>query len=171
MSPPTLYDVVLHVLTTTRRHTSTGRPLTAQEWHVAVANQVEQAVADAGQIMLTRPRRPAIPAGQRPMMDPQLAYGRHCLLTCAHALDVDADLILSGSRRRPVAEARQITAYVLRITACLPYTDIGHLLGGLHHTTVLHACRLVERRAADPWWSDRVNACLASLGRPATEAA
>jgi len=52
------------------------------------------------------------------------------------------------SRLRTVNEARQAAAYALR-QGCrsLSYAQIGQILGGRDHTTIMHAVAVAERRA------------------------
>lgn len=57
------------------------------------------------------------------------------------------------SRRRPqnVAFPRQVAMYLSRTLTNRSLADIGESFGGRDHGTVLHACRLIEKRAAkDP---------------------
>lgn len=53
--------------------------------------------------------------------------------------------ILSDDGSRNVTNARMTACWLLRETG-LSFPDIGHRLG-VHHTTVMHACRTI---AADP---------------------
>lgn len=51
------------------------------------------------------------------------------------------------SRRRAVATARGVAAYLARqLTGC-SLESIGEFLGGRDHTTILHACQQTEQRA------------------------
>ena len=52
--------------------------------------------------------------------------------------------LTSPSRTRPISEARHIAMYLLREDAQLPLKQIGHLLGGRDHSTVIHGCRKVS---------------------------
>jgi chromosomal replication initiator protein len=47
--------------------------------------------------------------------------------------------LLGNSRARPVARPRQILMYLLRTQLQLPYEEVGRLVGGRDHTTVMHA--------------------------------
>jgi chromosomal replication initiator protein len=55
------------------------------------------------------------------------------------------------SRRRPqnVAFPRQIAMYLSRTLTDRSLVDIGETFGGRDHGTVLHACRLIEKRMAE----------------------
>jgi chromosomal replication initiator protein len=54
------------------------------------------------------------------------------------------------SRRRPqnVAFPRQVAMYLSRILTSRSLADIGESFGGRDHGTVLHACRLIEKRTS-----------------------
>ena len=47
--------------------------------------------------------------------------------------------LLGTSRARPVARPRQILMYILRTQLQLPLVEVGRLVGGRDHTTVMHA--------------------------------
>lgn len=47
--------------------------------------------------------------------------------------------LLGTSRARPVARPRQILMYLLRTQLQLPLVEIGRIVGGRDHTTVIHA--------------------------------
>ena len=54
---------------------------------------------------------------------------------------------LTGPRRDArVVTPRQIAMYLMRQDAGLTLPEIGRVLGGRDHTTVLHGCRKIERR-------------------------
>ena len=54
----------------------------------------------------------------------------------------------SKRRNQSVARPRQIAIWLCRKLTNLSLPEIGQSFGGRNHTTVLHACREVERRAA-----------------------
>jgi chromosomal replication initiator protein len=57
----------------------------------------------------------------------------------------------SRSRTREVTAARQLAMYLCRKLLRMPLLEIAHRFGRRDHTTVLHACEVVEtKRAADP---------------------
>lgn len=59
-----------------------------------------------------------------------------------------ADLTGQG-RTRQVSEARQAAAWVLRRAyASISLQEVGRLLGGRDHTTIIHAIAQIERRMA-----------------------
>lgn len=47
--------------------------------------------------------------------------------------------LLGTNRSRPIAEPRQILMYLLRVELGLPLQEIGRIVGGRDHTTVMHA--------------------------------
>ena len=49
-------------------------------------------------------------------------------------------------RRKEIAEARQISIYLCREILGTPLVSIGMHFGGRDHSTVLHACRVIEKR-------------------------
>ena len=57
--------------------------------------------------------------------------------------------IVSASRKMAIAEARQISIYLCREILGTPLVSIGMHFGGRDHSTVLHACRVVEKRAKE----------------------
>ena len=57
--------------------------------------------------------------------------------------------ITSGSRRRPLVDARQVAMYVTRNMTELSYPDIGKAFGNRDHTTVMHAVRKIEARMGE----------------------
>lgn len=52
--------------------------------------------------------------------------------------------LLGSNRARPVALPRQILMYLLRVELGLPLQEVGRLVGGRDHTTVMHAVQKVS---------------------------
>lgn len=72
--------------------------------------------------------------------------------------------ILQKTRQSGVVEPRQIAMYILKTYYRLSLSDIGHLLGGFHHTTVLSGCRTVENLMdTEPEYKKRVAEIAAKL--------
>ena len=63
----------------------------------------------------------------------------------AHVTNVPVDAITSKRREKQVAYARHLSMYLLRDLAHQSYAQIGRLLGGRDHTTVLHGFRRIEK--------------------------
>ena len=62
----------------------------------------------------------------------------------AQVTAVPIDALTSKRREKQVAYARHLSMYLLRDLAHQSYAQIGRLLGGRDHTTVLHAFRRIE---------------------------
>lgn len=52
--------------------------------------------------------------------------------------------LLGESRKRPIVRPRQILMYLLKIQMELPYQEVGRLVGGRDHTTVMHAVDKIQ---------------------------
>lgn len=77
---------------------------------------------------------------------------------CRH-FGLTLQVLRGPARHQRVAHPRQIAMYLAH-RAGHSYPRIGAAFGGRHHTTVLHACRVVEARAAE---DEEVAAALALL--------
>ena len=53
--------------------------------------------------------------------------------------------LLGESRQRPIARPRQILMYMLKTQVGLPHQEVGRLIGGRDHTTVMHAVEKVTQ--------------------------
>lgn len=53
--------------------------------------------------------------------------------------------IVSPRRQRHIVYWRTIAAYLMRKHTAVSYPVIGNRLGGRDHSTIIHACRIVER--------------------------
>ncbi|MBI4233021.1 MAG: chromosomal replication initiator protein DnaA [Chloroflexi bacterium] len=62
----------------------------------------------------------------------------------AHHYDIPREVLLGRRRDKQTALARQVAMYLLREEAHRPLTDIGRLLGGKDHSTVMHACKKIQ---------------------------
>jgi len=51
--------------------------------------------------------------------------------------------LLGDSRQRPIVRPRQILMYILKTQIGLPHQEVGRLIGGRDHTTVMHAVEKV----------------------------
>jgi len=75
---------------------------------------------------------------------------QNLLTTVAEAFGVPIEAIVGSTRRRRIFEARAAVAWLLR--QCYPsmgLVEIGDILGGRDHTTVMNALARVEERMAD----------------------
>ncbi len=76
---------------------------------------------------------------------------KHIVAVAARYFGVTQAAITSKSRRSSLVEARNVIVYLTRRTTDLSYAEIGRVLGGRDHTTIMHADRrLAERLAVDP---------------------
>ncbi|MBI2103815.1 chromosomal replication initiator protein DnaA [Candidatus Woesebacteria bacterium] len=57
--------------------------------------------------------------------------------------------LLGARRARPLARPRQIVMYILRTELQLPFEEIGRVIGGRDHTTVMHAVNKIAAMAAN----------------------
>jgi chromosomal replication initiator protein len=55
--------------------------------------------------------------------------------------------LLGDSRARPIARPRQILMYLLRTDLGIPLEEVGRLVGGRDHTTVMHAVEKITQLA------------------------
>lgn len=53
--------------------------------------------------------------------------------------------LLGENRSRPIALPRQVLMYLLRVELGLPLTEVGHIVGGRDHTTVMHAVEKISK--------------------------
>lgn len=53
--------------------------------------------------------------------------------------------LLGGRRARPVVVPRQVLMYLLRVDLGLPLQEVGRLVGGRDHTTVIHAVEKISK--------------------------
>ena len=53
--------------------------------------------------------------------------------------------LMSGRRQRTISLARSVAMYLVRKTAKLSFPEIGHRMGKRNHSTVISACRRIER--------------------------
>jgi len=58
---------------------------------------------------------------------------------------VEDDEMFLNSRKKEYAKPRQLSMYLLKRELKLAYTMIGRRFGGKDHTTVMHACNLMEK--------------------------
>ncbi|MBI4096300.1 MAG: chromosomal replication initiator protein DnaA [Candidatus Levybacteria bacterium] len=59
--------------------------------------------------------------------------------------DIKETLIKGQKRSASIVKARQIAMYVLKSELSLSYAEIGNILGGRDHTTIMHGVEKIER--------------------------
>ncbi len=67
---------------------------------------------------------------------------------CGH-FSISKRAILSKTRARTIARPRQILMYILRTDIGMPLEEVGKIIGGRDHTTVMHAVNTITRLASD----------------------
>lgn len=68
----------------------------------------------------------------------------HIAIRASH-FGLSASDITGGSRKRNIVHARHIIAYELVKFFGKSYPEVGRLLGGLDHTSCIHAVKKIER--------------------------
>ncbi|MFZ2152823.1 MAG: chromosomal replication initiator protein DnaA [Microgenomates group bacterium] len=64
---------------------------------------------------------------------------RHIISVCAKQFNLKTSDLCGNSRQKDLVTARHITAYLLLNEIHLPLKEVGHLLGGRDHTSIMHA--------------------------------
>ena len=64
---------------------------------------------------------------------------RHLLSVCAKHFNIKTGDLCGSSRKKELVTARHITAYLLLTEIKLPLKEVGELLGGRDHTSIMHA--------------------------------
>ncbi|NCB09744.1 MAG: hypothetical protein EOM73_16490, partial [Bacteroidia bacterium] len=59
--------------------------------------------------------------------------------------DIPSGNMFFVSRKKEFARPRQIAMYLLKKELKMSYSEIGRKFGGKDHTTVIHACQLIEK--------------------------
>ena len=62
----------------------------------------------------------------------------------SNLIGVDPVEMMEKNRRSELALARHALAYYMRRHTHLGFKRIGELMGGRHHATILHSCKLIE---------------------------
>ena len=64
---------------------------------------------------------------------------RHIISVCAKYFNIKTGDLCGKSRKKELVQARHITAYLLLNEINLPLEEVGRLLGGRDHTSIMHA--------------------------------
>lgn len=59
--------------------------------------------------------------------------------------DIPSGNMFFSSRKKEFARPRQLAMYLLKKELKMSYSEIGRKFGGKDHTTVIHACQLIEK--------------------------
>lgn len=100
---------------------------------------------DDGRVRLPPPVVPS-PAPQPVAVPGMPASVSRIVAVVASFYEVTTDDILGRRRSERFAFPRQVSMYLTRGRTRYSVCDIGDFIGGRDHTTVLHACRTIERR-------------------------
>lgn len=86
--------------------------------------------------------------------------------TTADFFSLSVDQLTGASRRQELAQARHVGMFLCKALTRLPLKSIGLQFGRKDHTTVIHACRSVEKRMEmDPAFRELVRQLKARLER------
>jgi len=89
---------------------------------------------------------------------------RHLISVCAHHFNLKTSQLCGASRKKELVAARHLTAYLLLTESKLPLEDVGRLLGGRDHTSIMHARDKVTKDInTNPQTRSLINQILASL--------
>lgn len=69
----------------------------------------------------------------------------HILAAVCQYFGLETSDLMSGRRHRTLSIARGVAMYLVRKTARMSYPEIGALLGKRNHSTVISACRRIEK--------------------------
>ncbi len=78
---------------------------------------------------------------------PQSCNWRDTLNRVAAYYMLNPEDILGHRKMKHLIDARWVFAKALRVKGRLSYPQIGHIIGGRDHTTIIHACREFQHRA------------------------
>jgi chromosomal replication initiator protein len=81
----------------------------------------------------------------RPAAAPSPPTPDHVIDAVCSYYDVPPQSLRGQGRAKRVTTARHVAMYLLRHDACQPLVQIGRLFGDRDHSTVLYACRKIER--------------------------
>jgi len=59
--------------------------------------------------------------------------------------DIQGGSMFTTSRKKEFSKPRQVAMYLMKKELKMSYSEIGRKFGGKDHTTVIHACQLVEK--------------------------
>ena len=77
--------------------------------------------------------------------------------------NITPDDIKGSSRQKNTALARQISMYLIRKLINMPLSDIGGVLGGKDHSTVMHSIKKIESAMSDAHFADTLRDITANI--------
>lgn len=89
--------------------------------------------------------RAKIPGGASPQKPSRRVSPQELLEAVSALFEIKQAALRGPKRDRPIARPRQMFMYLAKTELGLPLSDIGVLLGGRDHTTVLHGVRTITR--------------------------
>ena len=99
-----------------------------------------------------------------PRKPPMIAHIQQAV--AAHFF-ISQDEMRSASRAREVSRPRQVAMYLARELTLRSLPEIGRLFGNRDHSTVIHACKQIEKLCeTDQGLKTNVETLRAELGRP-----
>lgn len=78
-------------------------------------------------------------------LPPALPTPQSIINAVCHHFNLSQQLLTSRGRARHLTYARQLAMYLLREEARRPLTEIGRMLGGRDHATILHGCSKITK--------------------------
>lgn len=89
---------------------------------------------------------------------------RHLISVCAKYFQVKTGDLCGKSRKKELVQARHITAYLLLTQTKLPLKDVGQILGGRDHTSIIHARDKIHTSlSTNPQTKTIINQIISSL--------
>jgi len=70
---------------------------------------------------------------------------KHIINSVADFFEVDKKEIVSRSRKKKLIKPRQVAIYLVRKHTKMSFPEIGQLIGGRDHSTVIYACEKIEK--------------------------
>lgn len=89
---------------------------------------------------------------------------RHLISVCARHFNIKTGDLTGASRKKELVNARHVTAYLLLTQALLPLDEVGKILGGRDHTTIMHSRDKVTNDInTSPQFKTLINQIISSL--------
>ena len=96
--------------------------------------------------------------------EPDQLTPERIMTAVSDAFGVRPDALCGRRRTHSIVVPRQVAMYLLRQFTELSLAEVGAMLGGRDHTTVIYACeRVASRVAMDTSFTDRLNALISTL--------
>lgn len=74
----------------------------------------------------------------------QRKLGAIAIELLCEACELAPEELLAKRRHQELVQARAVAMYLLSRKAGIPLTKVGAIFGGKDHSTVIHACRLID---------------------------